>query len=101
MANPSDYVQIISACIYAGALGVSLLSVLEVRRNMHVQVEHQLYLDILSFASRLWTNDIFFKMANESPQLSRYHALVDSPQEYHNITDLIYLNSYFAITLQK
>jgi len=77
MANPSDYVQIISTCIYAGALGVSLLSVLEVRRNMRVQVEQQLYLDILSFASRLWNNDIFFKMANESPQVSRYHALVD------------------------
>jgi hypothetical protein len=28
-------------------------------------------------------------MANESPQVSRYHALVDSPQEYHNITDLL------------
>jgi hypothetical protein len=40
---------------------------------MQVRVEQQLYPDILSFGSELWNNDTVFKMANESPQISKYH----------------------------
>jgi len=85
----SDYIQIISTVIYASALGVSLLSFWQAKRSTRIQTEQQLYMNILSSSYSLWNNETISKIAKESPEVSSYLALVDSPQEYNNISAII------------
>ena len=85
----SDYIQIISTVIYASALGISMISFWEVRRNTRVQTEQQLYMNILSSSYSLWNNETISKIAKESPEVSSYLGLVDSPEEYNNISAII------------
>ena len=85
----SDYIQIISIVIYASALGVSLVSFWEARRSTRIQTEQQLYMNILSSSYNLWNNDTISKIAKESPEVSSYLALVESPEEYNNISAII------------
>ena len=85
----SDYIQIISTVIYASALGISLISFSEVRRNTRIQTEQQLYMNILSSSYSLWNNETISKIAKESPEISSYLDLVDSPEEYNNISAII------------
>ena len=89
MVVTSDYIQIISTVIYAGALGVSLISFWQVRRNTRIQTEQQLYMNILSSSYNLWNNETVTKIAKESQEVSSYLALVDSPEEYNNINAII------------
>ena len=89
MVVTSDYIQIISTVIYAGALGVSLISFWQVRRNTRIQTEQQLYMNILSSSYNLWNNETVSKIAKESQEVSGYLTLVDSPEEYNNINAII------------
>ena len=89
MVVTSDYIQIISTVIYAGALGVSLISFWELRRTTRIQTEQQLYMNILSSSYNLWNNETVSKIAKESQEVSGYLALVDSPEEYNNINAII------------
>jgi hypothetical protein len=89
MVVTSDYIQIISTVIYAGALGVSLISFWQVRRTTRIQTEQQLYMNILSSSYNLWNNETVSKIAKESQEVSGYLALVDSPEEYNNINAII------------
>ena len=89
MIVTSDYIQIISTVIYASALGVSLGSFWQARRSTRIQTEQQLYMNILSSSYSLWNNETISKIAKESPEVSSYLALVDSPQEYNNISAII------------
>ena len=89
MVVTSDYIQIISTVIYAGALGVSLISFWQVRRTTRIQTEQQLYMNILSSSYNLWNNETVSKIAKESQEVSSYLALVDSPEEYNNINAII------------
>lgn len=85
----SDYIQIISTLIYAGALVVSLVSLWQARRSTRIQTEQQLYMNILGSSYSLWNNDTISKIAKESPEVSSYLALVESPEEYNNISAII------------
>ena len=89
MVVTSDYIQIISTVIYAGALGVSLISFWQVRRTTRIQTEQQLYMNILSSSYNLWNNETVSKIAKESQEVSGYLTLVDSPEEYNNINAII------------
>jgi hypothetical protein len=89
MMVTSDYIQIISTVIYASALGVSLVSFWQARRSTRIQTEQQLYMNILSSSYSLWNNETISKIVRESPEVSSYLALVDSPQEYNNISEII------------
>ena len=89
MMVSSDYIQIISTVIYASALGVSLASFWQARRSTRIQTEQTLYLNILSSSYSLWNNETISKISKESPQVSSYLALVDSPQEYNDISAII------------
>jgi hypothetical protein len=46
-------------------------------------------MNILSSSYSLWNNETSSKIAKESPEVSSYLALVDSPQEYNNISAII------------
>ena len=48
---------------------------------MQVQVEQQLYPDTMSFGSKLWNNDTFFKMANGGSTSFKISSLIDIPEE--------------------
>ena len=85
----SHFIQIISTVIYASALGVSLGSFWQARRSTRIQTEQQLYMNILSSSYSLWNNETISKIAKESPEVSSYLALVDSPEEYNNISAII------------
>ena len=61
----SDYIQIISTVIYASALGISMISFWEVRRNTRVQTEQQLYMNILSSSYSLWNNETISKIVRK------------------------------------
>ena len=89
MVVTSDYIQIISIVIYAGALGVSLVSLWQARKSTRIQTEQQLYMNILSSSYNLWNNETISKIAKESPEVSSYLALVESPEEYNNISAII------------
>ena len=89
MVVTSDYIQIISTVIYASALGVSLGSFWQARRSTRIQTEQQLYMNILSSSYSLWNNETISKIAKESPEVSSYLALVDSPKEYNDISAII------------
>ncbi len=92
----------ISTVIYASARGKSLIGFSEVRRNTRIQTEQQLYMNILSSSYSLWNNETISKIAKESPEISSYLALVDTPEEYNNISAIIdFLNFYFVFTRQK
>jgi len=46
-------------------------------------------MNILSSSYNLWNNETISKIAKESPVVSSYLALVDSPEEYNNISAII------------
>ena len=59
------------------------------KENNRIQTEQQLYMNILSSSYSLWNDETISKIAKESPEVSSYLALVDSPEKYNNISGII------------
>lgn len=60
----SEYVLVITAGIFAGLFSVSLL---QFSTNNRIQVNIQIYTRIIETRNKLEGNEVFIKMAKESP----------------------------------
>ena len=80
-----DFVPLISALVFSGILIVSILQFSNVRRNMRIQSEQQIYTRIIEARLKLENTEVFTKMAKESPVFAKQLSLVDNPEEYYII----------------
>ena len=80
-----DYVPLISALIFAGILGASLLQFSTLKKNMRNQSEQQIFARIIEARLKLENTDAFTNMAKESKSFEERFALVDNPTEYYTI----------------
>jgi hypothetical protein len=87
-----QYVPVISAVIFAGLLGISLLQFSTVRKSMRIQTEQQVYARIIETRLKLESTEWFTNMAKESSTYQERFGVVDKPEEYYTIiafTDLL------------
>jgi glycerol-3-phosphate O-acyltransferase len=87
MVQLGDYVQIISATIYAAALLITILQFSAMRKNMFIQSVQQTYTIAMQTLSKNFSSKEYYEMTKESPVVSQYYSLVDSPQQYYIITE--------------
>jgi hypothetical protein len=87
MVQLEDYVQIISATIYAAALLITILQFSAMRKNMSVQSIQQTYTTAMQTLSKNFSSKEYYEMTKESPVVWQYYSLVDSPQQYYIITE--------------
>ena len=87
MVQLGDYVQIISATIYAAALLITILQFSAMRKNMFIQSVQQTYTTAMQTLSKNFSSKEYYEMTKESPVVSQYYSLVDSPQQYYIITE--------------
>lgn len=85
MVQLGEYVQVISPIIYASALIVSILQFSAMRKGMFIQSMQQTYATTTQGLYRNFKSKEYFEMAQESPVVSQYYSLVDSPQQYYII----------------
>ena len=85
MVQLGEYVQVISPIIYASALIVSILQFSAMRKGMFIQSMQQTYATTTQGLYRNFNSKEYFEMAQESPVVSQYYSLVDSPQQYYII----------------
>lgn len=95
-----QYMPIISAIIFAGLLGVSLMQFSIVRKNMRIQTEGQIYARIIEARLKLENSDSFTLMAKESTQFLERFSLVDEPEEYYTVIAFLDLFE-FLFRLQR
>ena len=79
----SEYIPLISAVIFGGILIVSILQFSNVRKNMKIQSEQQIYSRVIEMRLKLEDSDVFTNMAKQSPIFTERFSVVDSPEEYY------------------
>lgn len=95
-----EYVPLLSVMIFSGILVASLLQFSNVRKNMKIQSEHQIYTKIIEARVKIENTEAFTNMAKESPSFVERFALVDSPEEYYTIIAFLDLLE-FIFRLEK
>lgn len=95
-----EYVPIISAMIFAGLLIVSMLQFANVRKNMKIQSEQQIYTKIIEARLKIENTEAFTNMAKQSTSFEERFALVDNPEEYYTIIAFLDLLE-FIFRLEK
>ncbi len=88
------YVPIISAIIFAGILGISLLQFSTVKKSMRAQTEQQVYARIIEARLKLESTEYFTNMAKDSPVYQERFSVVDKPEEYYITIAFIDLLEY-------
>lgn len=78
-----NYIPLISAVIFGGILVVSILQFSNVRKNMKIQTEQQIYSKIIEARLKLENTDAFTNMAKHSPVFAKRLSVVDNPEEYY------------------
>lgn len=78
-----NYFPLITAAIFGGILIVSILQFSNVRKNMKIQSEQQIYSKIIEARLKLENTDAFTSMAKQSPIFAKRLSVVDTPEEYY------------------
>jgi hypothetical protein len=78
-----EYVPLISSLIFAGILLISILQFSNVRKNMQIQSEQQIYAKVIEARLKLENTDTFTNMAIQSPIFMKRFSVVDTPEEYY------------------
>ena len=79
----SEYIPLISAAIFGSILIVSILQFSNVRKNMKIQSEQQIYSKVIEMRLKLEDSDAFTNMAKQSPIFTERFSAVDNPEEYY------------------
>jgi len=79
----SNYIPLLSAEIFGGILIVSILQFANVRKNMKIQSEQQIYSKIIEARLKLENTSAFTNMAIQSPIFAKRLSIVDNPEEYY------------------
>jgi len=79
----SEYIPLISSAIFGGILIISILQFSNVRKNMKIQSEQQIYSKVIEMRLKLEDNNVFTNMAKQSPFFAKRFAGVDDPEEYY------------------
>ncbi|MCH7967509.1 MAG: hypothetical protein IIB02_08890 [Thaumarchaeota archaeon] len=77
-----NYIPLLSATIFGGILIVSILQFSNVRKNMKIQSEQQIYSKVIEMRLKLENNDVFINMVKQSPIFAKRLDVVDNPEEY-------------------
>ena len=85
MVELGEYIQIISPIIYGGALIVSILQFSAMKKSMFSQSVQQIYATTTQVLFNNLNSKEYLEMSQESPVVSKYYSLVDSPQQYYVI----------------
>ena len=85
MVQLGEYIQIISPIIYGGTLIVSILQFSAMKKSMFSQSVQQTYATTTQVLFNSLNSKEYLQMSQESPTVSKYHSLVDSPQQYYVI----------------
>jgi hypothetical protein len=85
MVQLGEYIQIISPIIYGGALIVSILQFSAMKKSMSSQSVQQTYATTTQVLFNNLNSKEYLQMSQESPVVSKYYSLVDSPQQYYVI----------------
>ena len=85
MVQLGEYIQIISPIIYGGALIVSILQFSAMKKSMFSQSVQQTYATTIQVLFNSLNSKEYLQMSQESPTVSKYYSLVDSPQQYYII----------------
>jgi hypothetical protein len=85
MVQLGEYIQIISPIIYGGALIISILQFSAMKKNMFSQSVQQTYATTTQLLFNNINSKEYLQMSQESPVVSKYYSLVDSPQQYYII----------------
>ncbi|TAK23194.1 MAG: hypothetical protein EPO37_02815 [Nitrosarchaeum sp.] len=78
-----EYIPLVSSLIFAGILLLSILQFANVRKNMRIQSEQQIYTKVIEARLKLENTDTFTNMAMQSPMFTKRFSLVDTPEEYY------------------
>jgi len=78
-----EYVPLLSPLIFAGILLISILQFANVRKNMQIQSEQQIYTKVIEARLKLENTDTFTNMAIQSPIFAKRFSVVDTPEEYY------------------
>ena len=78
-----EYVPLLSPLIFAGILLISILQFANVRKNMRIQSEQQIYTKVIEARLKLENTDTFTNMAMQSPMFTKRFSIVDTPEEYY------------------
>jgi len=78
-----EYIPLLSPLIFAGILLLSLLQFANVRKNMRIQSEQQIYTKVIEARLKLENTDTFTNMAMQSPMFTKRFSIVDTPEEYY------------------
>ncbi|PIN96925.1 MAG: hypothetical protein COU45_05395 [Nitrosopumilus sp. CG10_big_fil_rev_8_21_14_0_10_33_7] len=74
---------LLSPLIFAGILLISILQFANVRKNMQIQSEQQIYTKVIEARLKLENTDTFSNMAIQSPIFAKRFSVVDTPEEYY------------------
>jgi hypothetical protein len=85
MVQLGEYIQIISPIIYGGALIISILQFSAMKKSMFSQSVQQTYATTTQLLFNNINSKEYLQMSQESPVVSKYYSLVDSPQQYYII----------------
>lgn len=95
-----EYVPLVSSLIFAGILLVSILQFSNVRKNMQIQSEQQIYTKVIEARLKLENTKTFTNMAMQSPLFAKRFSVVDTPEEYY--TSVAFLDLFeFMFRLHK
>lgn len=95
-----EIIPLISAMIFSGILVVSILQFSNVRKNMKIQSEQQIYTKIIEARLGIENTQAFTNMARQSPSFRERFSLVDTPAEYYSIVAFLDLLE-FIFRLEK
>jgi len=62
---------------------ISILQFANVRKNMQIQSEQQIYTKVIEARLKLENTDTFSNMAIQSPIFAKRFSVVDTPEEYY------------------
>jgi hypothetical protein len=85
MVQLGEYLQVISPISYGGALIVSILQSSAMKKSMSSQSIQQAYATTTQLLFNNINSKEYLQMSQESPVVSKYYSLVDSPQQYYII----------------
>src|ERR687887_111542 len=85
MVQVAEYIQIISPIIYGGALIVSILQFSAMKKGTSTQSVQQTYASTTQVLFNNLNSKEYLQMSQESPVVSKYYSLVESPQQYYVI----------------
>ncbi|MBS3926297.1 MAG: hypothetical protein KGZ34_06380 [Nitrosarchaeum sp.] len=78
-----EYIPLVSSLIFTGILLISILQFSNVRKNMQIQSEQQIYTKVIEARLKLENTNTFTNMAMQSPLFTKRFSIVDTPEEYY------------------